>query len=70
MIYSHRSSSSSFSLLPSSPPKIQTAYEQLIGKLTFGIEKIDSVLKLTTGETVCIVSTDKKCLCYSRKKAR
>ena len=50
-------SSSSLCLLPP-PPKIQTAYEQFSNRLTFGIEKIDSVLELTTGETVCIVSTD------------
>jgi hypothetical protein len=50
------SSSSLCLLLPS--PKIQTAYEQFSNRLTFGIEKIDSVLELTTGETVCIVSTD------------
>jgi Rad51 protein len=49
-------SSSSLCLLP--PPKIQTAYEQFSNRLTFGIEKIDSVLQLTTGEIVCIVSTD------------
>ena len=40
------------------PPKIQTAYEQFSNRLTFGIEKIDSVLELTTGQTACIVSTD------------
>src|SRR5919108_4150615 len=58
------SSSPSLSLIP--PPKIQTAYE-LLGrdnnnKLTFDIEKIDSVLKLTAGEIICIVSaaTNKK----------
>ena len=51
------SSSSSLCLLPP-PPKIQTAYEQFSNRLTFGIEKIDSVLQLTTGEIVCIISTD------------
>jgi hypothetical protein len=49
-------SSSCICLLP--PPKIQTAYEQFSNRLTFGIEKIDSVLELTTGQTACIVSTD------------
>ena len=43
-------------LLPA--PKIKTAYEQLSNRLTFGIEKIDSVLELTNGETVCIVAAD------------
>src|SRR5918911_547934 len=56
------SSSPSLSLIP--PPKIQTAYE-LLGsdnnnKLTFDIEKIDSVLKLTAGEIICIVSAANK----------
>ncbi|MBV9177097.1 MAG: hypothetical protein JO297_08660 [Nitrososphaeraceae archaeon] len=50
------SSSSSLCLLPS--PQIQTAYEQFSNRLTFGIEKVDSILQLTSGETVCIVSTD------------
>jgi Rad51 len=50
------SSSSSLCLLPQ--PQPQTAYEQFSNRLTFGIEKIDSILQLTTGETVCIVSWD------------
>jgi hypothetical protein len=49
-------SSSLCLLLPA--PKIKTAYEQLSNRLTFGIEKIDSVLELTNGETVCIVAAD------------
>jgi Rad51 len=50
------SPSSSLCLLPAA--KIQTAYEVFSNRLTFGIEKIDSVLELTNGETVCIVAAD------------
>ena len=50
------SPSSSLCLLPA--PKIQTAYEQFSNRLTFGIEKIDSVLELTNGETVCIAADE------------
>jgi DNA-directed RNA polymerase subunit RPC12/RpoP len=46
---------SSLSLLP----KIQTAYEEFSNRLTFDIEKIDSVLKFIAGESVCIVSANK-----------
>jgi DNA-directed RNA polymerase subunit RPC12/RpoP len=36
-------------------PKFQTAYEQISDRLTFDIEKIDSILSLTTGEELCII---------------
>src|SRR5207244_112076 len=49
--------SSSLSLLP---PKLQTAYEEFSSRPTFDIEKIDCILKLTTGERMCIVATNKK----------
>lgn len=49
-------SSSLCLLLPA--PKIKTAYEQFSNRLTFGIEKIDSVLELINGETVCIVAAN------------
>jgi hypothetical protein len=42
------------------PPKIQIAYQEFSSRLTFDIEKIDSVLKLTAGESVCIVAANKK----------
>jgi Rad51 protein len=41
-------------------PKIQTAYEEFSSRLTFDIGKIDSALKLTAGESVCIVAGNKK----------
>jgi DNA-directed RNA polymerase subunit RPC12/RpoP len=45
-------SSDSSSLLP----KFQTAYEQISDRLTFDIEKIDSILSpLTAGEGLCII---------------
>ena len=40
-------------------PKIQTAYEEFSNRLTFDIEKIDLVLKLIAGESVCVVSANK-----------
>ena len=42
------------------PPKIQIAYQEFSSRLTFDIEKIDSVLKLTAGESVCIVAANEK----------
>jgi ribosomal protein S27AE len=36
-------------------PKFQTAYEQISSRLTFDIEKIDSILSLTAGERLCII---------------
>jgi DNA-directed RNA polymerase subunit RPC12/RpoP len=36
-------------------PKFQTAYEQISDRLTFDIEKIDSILSLTAGEELCII---------------
>ena len=47
-------------LIPLLPPKIQIAYQEFSSRLTFDIEKIDSVLKLTAGESVCIVAANKK----------
>ncbi|HET7345020.1 MAG TPA: hypothetical protein VFJ05_04005 [Nitrososphaeraceae archaeon] len=49
---SQQVSSDSSSLLP----KFQTAYEQINDRLTFDIEKIDSILSpLTAGEGLCII---------------
>ena len=45
---------------PLSMPKIQTAYQAFSSRLTFDIEKIDSLLKLTAGESVCIVAANEK----------
>lgn len=42
------------------PPKIRIAYQEFSSRLTFDIEKIDSVLKLTAGESVCIVAANEK----------
>lgn len=51
-LQSQQVSSDSSSLLP----KFQTAYEQINDRLTFDIEKIDSILSLTAGEGLCIIS--------------
>jgi Rad51 len=50
-LQSQQLSSDSSSLLP----KFQTAYEQISDRLTFDIEKIDSILSLTAGEELCII---------------
>jgi ribosomal protein S27AE len=51
-LQSQQLSSDSSSLLP----KFQTAYEQISDRLTFDIEKIDSILSpLTAGEGLCII---------------
>jgi hypothetical protein len=47
------------------PPKIQIAYQEFSSRLTFEIEKIDSVLKLTAGESVCIEQLMKNIPTYS-----
>jgi Rad51 len=45
---------------PLSLPKIQTVYEGFSSRLTFDIEKIDSFVDLTTGDTACIIAANKK----------
>jgi DNA-directed RNA polymerase subunit RPC12/RpoP len=42
------------------PVKFQIAFEEHTYRLTFDIEKIDSSLSLTTGESLCIIGIGKK----------
>jgi Rad51 protein len=58
-LQSQQLSSDSSSLLP----KFQTAYEQISDRLTFDIEKIDSILSLTAGEGLCIIG--EKCYTHT-----
>jgi Rad51 protein len=58
-LQSQQVSNDSLSLLP----KFQTAYEQISDRLTFDIEKIDSILSLTAGEGLCIIG--EKCYTHT-----
>jgi Rad51 len=58
-LQSQQLSNDSSSLLP----KFQTAYEQISDRLTFDIEKIDSILSLTAGEGLCIIG--EKCYTHT-----
>lgn len=52
-------SNNRLSLSVSLLPKLQTAYDEFSSRLIFDIEKIDSVLKLTIRDIICIIGNEK-----------